>query len=170
MKVTVVPAQVTTVEDRIAGSLGLSQILLLVAPVFIDSALYVGLPPFFHGAVYKLAVIATITLVLAVMAIRIKGQILLFWLITLLKYNLRPRFYVFEKRTLANREMFAVVKTEPAETEAAPAPKRLKRALSLTTADLVQVRDLIEHPAANLSFETRKGNLYVRITEVKQEG
>ena len=32
MKVTVVPAQVTTVEDRIIGSLGLSQDLTAIRP------------------------------------------------------------------------------------------------------------------------------------------
>ena len=40
MRTTVVPAQVTTVEDKIAGNLGLSQLLLLTLPVFGGSALF----------------------------------------------------------------------------------------------------------------------------------
>jgi len=53
MKVTVVPAQVTTVEDRIVGSLGFSQLVLIVTPVFIAAALFAVLPPAMGSAVYK---------------------------------------------------------------------------------------------------------------------
>ena len=77
MKVTIVPAQVTTVEDRIAGNLGLSQLLLLTTPVFSGSLLYVVLPPVFHGAIYKLVLIVALFIICSLMAIRIKGKILL---------------------------------------------------------------------------------------------
>ena len=46
MKMTVVPAQVTTVEDRIIGSLGFSQILLLVIPIFVSAGVFALVPPF----------------------------------------------------------------------------------------------------------------------------
>src|SRR5947209_20569411 len=98
MKVTVVPAQVTTVEDRIVGSLGLSQILLLATPVFGGTMLYAILPPNFHSAIYKLIVIALLFATCGLMAIRIRGKILLLWLIVMLRYNLRPRYFVFNKR------------------------------------------------------------------------
>jgi hypothetical protein len=168
MKVTVVPAQVTTVEDRIAGNLGLNQLMLLVAPVFGSSALYVILPPIFHYAVYKLVVIAFLFSVCALLAIRIKGKILLFWLVTLLRYSLRPRFYVFNKQTLHVREEYQAKRVEP-EAETTTQPERIRRALSLSTAEIVKVQNFMENPAANLHFETKKGNLYVRITEVKPE-
>jgi len=169
MKVAVVPAQVTTVEDRIAGNLGLSQLLLLTAPVFGGSALYVALPPTFHSAAYKLAVMATLALVCSVLAIRIKGKIILLWLVVLLRYNLRPRYYVFDKRSLHGREKFESLETKlEAESEAKPTQARESSPLSL--AEVIKLEHIMENPAANLSFETRKGGLYVRITEVKQEG
>ncbi len=168
MKVTVVPAQVTTVEDRIAGNLGLSQLMLLAAPVFGGSALFVVLPPFFHSAIYKLVVVAALFFVCGLLAIRIKGKIVLFWLVVLLRYNLRPRYFIFNKHSLHGREDYhstAIVEPEQPQ-KMAPKPKH---AFSLSTADIVKLQNILENPAANLSFETKKGNLYVRITEINQE-
>ena len=39
MKATVVPAQVTTVEDRIFANLGLSQVLLMLMVIIVCSAI-----------------------------------------------------------------------------------------------------------------------------------
>ena len=166
MKVTVVPAQVTTIEDRIAGNLGLSQLLLLAAPVFGGSALYAVLPPNMHYSVYK-AVLMTLFLILCgLLSIRIKGKIILFWLAIILKYTLRPRYYVFSKNSLNGREQYLSVEIKEEEPEVKPA-KATRRKLSLSGSDLVNLQSLIDNPAANLSFENKKGLLYVRITEVE---
>lgn len=170
MKVTVVPAQVTTVEDRIAGNLGLSQLLLLVAPVFAGSALYIILPPNFHSALYKLIVIGALALICALLAIRIKGKILLLWLIVILRYNLRPRYFVYDKRSKFGRETYNIAHTADMQEETDVLPEKVRATSSLTTADIVELQTIMDNPAAKLSFQTRKGNLYVRITEVKQEG
>jgi hypothetical protein len=169
MKVTVVPAQITTIEDRIAGNLGLNQLILLVAPVFIGSALYVVLPPVMHSVTYKLVTIAVLASMCGVMAIRIKGKILLLWLIVILKYNLRPRYYVFNKNNLAGREQYMPRPINDAETAQELKPAIHKRLPSLNAAEAAKLLAIIENPAARLSFETnRKGGLYVRITEVKE--
>lgn len=169
MKVTVVPAQVTTVEDRIVGSLGLSQLLLLCIPIFGGSLLYVILPPNFHAAVYKIVAITVLTAICCASAIRVKGKILLLWLLVILRYNARPRFYVFNKRSLHGRELYdRKVEAEEAE-EQKPAKQTVKKKLSLTTAELTKVYGLLENPAANVHFEVKKGGLYVRATEIKPE-
>jgi hypothetical protein len=169
MKVTVVPAQVTTVEDRIAGNLSFSQLMLLAFPVFVGSALFVVLPPLYKSALYKLILIGALFIVCSLLAIRIKEKLVLFWLITLLRYNLRPRYYTFNKRSLAGRQnYFAEV-----EVESEPVAPAIKENTSPTqafsTSDMITLSNLMEHPDANLSFETKKGALYVRITEVPQE-
>lgn len=166
MKVTVVPAQVTTVEDRIAGSLGLSQLLLLAAPVFGGSTLYIILPPTLHNAAYKVVIMVLLFLLCSLLAIRIKGKILLFWLATILRYNLRPRYYVFNKRSLHGREQYEDVAQVLEEAETSQSEKA-RIPLALSTAEVVELENLMDNPAANLSFESRKGQLYVRITEVK---
>lgn len=170
MKVTVVPAQVTTVEDRIAGSLGLSQLVLLATPIFGGSALYVVLPPVYHNALYKLIVITLLLLLCGLLAIRIKGKIVLFWLITLLRYNIRPRYYVYNKRSLHGREDYRNRAVSEPETAPTKRSRKKQHITHLSMAEIMKLQNIIENPAANLMFETnKKGKLYVRITEVKQE-
>jgi len=171
MRTTIVPAQVTTVEDRIAGRLGLTQMLLLIAPIFGGSAIFVVFPPFFAYAVYKVVLITCVATLSALLAIRIKGKILLFWAITLLRYNLRPRYYLFNKNSSHTREIIlpADIEDEPAEETAIQTLVPVRKT-SLTTAERVQIEDLLADPTADVYLTTnRKGELSVHLTEVKQE-
>lgn len=168
MRSTVVPAQVTTVEDRIAGNLGLSQLLLLTIPVFGGSILFVILPPFFSYAVYKVVLIVCFAVLCGLLAIRVKGKILLQWLIAILRYNLRPRYYVYDKNDAHMRDTTPKVEIEIAKEDSEPKRKILPRLPQLSTAELVKIENVITNPQANLHFKTnRKGELSVHITEVK---
>lgn len=170
MKQTIVPAQITTVEDRIAGSLGMSQLMLLAAPIFSGSALFVVLPPVFHSAVYKLVIIGVLAVICSLLAIRIKGKIMLLWLVVILRYNFRPAYYVFDKNSSASREDYRLTAPQ-VETVKETKRKAYRPVPSLTTADTAQVLAVIDNPDARLMFQTnKKGRLYVRITEIKPEG
>lgn len=169
MKVTVVPAQVTTVEDRIAGNLGFSQLMLLAMPVFTSAALFVVLPPFYKGSLYKTILISVLFVVSSILAIRIKGKLVLFWIMTLLTYNLRPRHFVFDKRTTAGRETYSTAMQFEDEPVTVKQEVLERSSLNLSPAELVALSDLMEHPDANLSFETKKGGLYVRISQVESQ-
>lgn len=166
MRSTIVPAQVTTVEDRIAGNLGLSQLLLLLVPVFVGSILYVVLPPFFAYHVYKVVLFVVLAVVCGLLAIRIKGQILLLWIISIARFNLRPRYFVFSKNSLYAREE---TPAEPAEVEVSQVVEADQESKSsgLSTAELIQVEAILANPAANVRFSTnKKGELRVHVTEV----
>jgi len=169
MRTTIVPAQVTTVEDRIAGNLGLSQIILFAVPVFGGSILFAGLPPSMGIATYKLIVIVLVTTISFMMAIRIKGKILLFWMIIILRYNLRPKYYLFNKNTLILREDYPAIRAENKTDET----NIIKETISLprlAVPELVRVYASIDDPARNIQFETnRKGGLYVRYTEIEEQ-
>jgi len=168
MRSTVVPAQVTTIEDRIAGNLGLSQLLLLTVPVFGGSALFVILPPFFNYAVYKVVIIVCFAVLCGLLAIRVRGKILLQWVIAITKYNSRPRYYVYSKNDMHMRDDIPKVKAEETEEKAEQKRPILERLPQLSTAELVKIEDVITNPQANLHFKTnRKGELSVHITEVK---
>lgn len=169
MKVTVVPAQVTTLEDRIAGNLGLSQLLLLAMPIFGGSAIYAVVPPFMVSSTFKIVLITIMAVFCGLFAIRIKGKIVLLWIVILLRYRIRPRYYVFDKRSLQGREIVPVSMTEDftEETEAAGVFQRQR--FGLSTAEVARLQELMEHPAANVSFNTKKGGLYVRITDIPEE-
>lgn len=169
MKVTVVPAQVTTVEDRIIGNLGFSQMLLMVVPVFASAALFVVLPPFMGNAIYKYVVMGILAMICCVLAIRIKGKILGAWIILVLRYNLRPKYYLFNKNVSALRENYTneqeKIQEEPVTVAAKPRPTRLKLDQPVTA----KILATIENPAAKVRFETgKRGTLHVRLTEVEE--
>ena len=166
MRLTTVPAQVTTVEDRIAGSLGMSQLVLLFIPVILGSLLYATLPPGFHSAPYKVVILVALLTVCGILAIRVKGKVTLFWIIVLLRYWLRPRYYVFDKHSLSSREPYHSA-PGVSEKEVPHTVERAYRIPSLSLEAVAKAQELIENPVAHLTFETRKGGLYVRITEVK---
>lgn len=169
MKVTVVPAQVTTVEDRIIGSLGFSQMLLLITPVFICAGLFALLPPFMGGVLYKYLLMGALAFICCILAIRIKGIIVAFWLITILRYNLRPTYYLFNKNTAALRQDYPAA-IEPSMNETAPVlPDASSLRPRLTMSQTIRVRAAIDNPAANFRFETtKKGGLNVRFTEIEK--
>lgn len=169
MKVTVVPAQVTTVEDRIVGNLGFSQMLLLIVPVFVGAGLFAVLPPAMGSASYKYVIMAVIAFFCALLAIRIRGKILAAWLVTILRYNLRAKYYLFNKNTAAMRDEYAAAPTRQSDRPLVKSQKKRSTLPKLDSIEAAQLLAVIENPAAKLRFETtRKGALHVRLTEVEE--
>ncbi len=167
MKVTVVPAQVTTIEDRIMGSLSLSQLMILLIPVFIGAALFAVLPPTMGSALYKYIVVGILAAVCLILSIRIKGKIIALWIVTVLRYNLRPKYYLFNKNATALRQDYAEAKPEPEKKRKTSLEPKLTIP-KLGTLETARVLAAIENPASNLRFETtKKGGLHVRLTEVE---
>ena len=169
MRSTVVPAQVTTVEDRIMGSLGFSQLALLVIPIFLAAGVFIVLPPVMHGSLYKYAISGAAALVMGMLAIRIKNKIVLLWLVTILRYNLRPKYYLFNKNTSLYRDN--PLPRIQVETEATSQPAAQAKVVTLprlALKDSARVLEIIGRQDSNLRFEmTKKGGLRVRFTEVK---
>jgi len=169
MKVTVVPAQVTTVEDRIIGNLGFSQMLLLIVPVFVGAALFAALPPLMGSSPYKYMIIGILALVCCILSIRIKGKIIALWLVTILRYNLRPKFYLFNKNTTALREEYEAKRSGGASKTPIAKTKKIISIPKLELREAIKVYATIDNPAAKLRFETtKKGGLNVRLTEIKE--
>ncbi len=57
MRTRIIPAQITTVEDKIAGSLSMTQILIMMIPVGLTAVIYVLLAPSMKLVSYKLILI-----------------------------------------------------------------------------------------------------------------
>ena len=169
MKTTVVPAQVTTVEDRIVGNLSFSQMLFLIVPVFVSAAIFAVLPPLMGAAVYKYVIIGLVAISCGILAIRIKGQILAVWLVTVLRYNLRPKYYLFNKNVATLREDYPI---QVIKNDQKDIPVKSGKRIILPKLDIpatTKVLAALENPAANVRFETtKKGALYVRFTEVEK--
>ena len=75
MKTTVVPAQITTVEDRIAGNFTFIQIFLLIVALIVGTIVYAIAPPQMMLGSIKLSLIVFQFFVFGGLAIRINGKI-----------------------------------------------------------------------------------------------
>lgn len=168
MKSTTVPAQVTTVEDKIAGNLNLAQMLLLAASVFGGFALYIIMPPSMKFSILKILLCLVVMLVLASLSIRVRGRILALWIGTILRYNLRPRYYVFNKNDAYLRDSEEDAADEPEKAEEQVETKPKHPLLEIPLPQIVQLETAVADPRAQLAFHTnKKGGLHVRITEIK---
>jgi hypothetical protein len=170
MKSAIVPAQITTVEDKIAGNLTLQQMVLLAMPVFVNFVLYLILPRSMSLSAYKVVIMAIVFFFCGLMAIRIRGKILLVWATTIIRYNSRPRYYVFNKNDTYLRPPTAPIEEEVTATESAAATEAESKLplVDMSTAEVVKLEGILANPAAKLSFISRKkGGLHVSITEVE---
>lgn len=170
MRSTVIPAQITTVEDKIAGNLNLTQIVLFLGAIFSATLLYVILPPIYHLTPPKTIVGLVTIMGFVALAIRIKGKIVLDWLLILSRFNLRPRYYVLNKndnylRTLylpeqqAKAKLFAKRLSPQRETNPEVADPGIK--------DLVKLDTLVKNKNLSFSFKTsKKGGLNVAFEQI----
>lgn len=170
MKSTVVPAQITTVEDKIMGNLTLQQMVLLATPVFINFVLFALLPSSMHISAYKVVLMTIVACICTLLAVRIKGKILLVWLVTITRYNTRARYYVFNKNDLYMRDMPASAQPIKQEVLAeALKDEPVVKIPSLSINDLAKLESILANPAAKLSFKLhKKRGLHVSITEVER--
>lgn len=158
MRTTVIPAQVTTVEDTIAGNLNLTQIVLLVASLFVNTFVYVLVPQKMTFSIPKLILMAIIFTVFILLSLRIKGRLVISWIAILSAYFLRPHIYIFTKNTLFARDIElpqpamqkAITKArKPIKVDEEPRPQDFDYA------------SLIRNTGLNLRFR-RKGILVVK--------
>lgn len=139
MRTTIIPAQITTVEDKIAGSFNLAQILILMMPVLWTTLVYVVLAPTMKLVSYKLIMILIVTLLCVILALRIKGKIVAEWLGILLNYQLRPKYYLFNKNDLTGR-----ILDIPLIPKIHTSVKKLTHKPIQTDTDEIDVSDLIK--------------------------
>ena len=169
MKTSVVPAQVTTIEDRIIGNLGFSQILLLIIPVFLSAGIFTLLPPILNGALYKYILMAILLILCIILSIRIRGKIVAFWLVVIFRYNQRPKYYIDNKNTSMLRENYTKKEIPIKKEIVSQSYKKRKKTIQLDISTAMKARQLIENPTANTRFETdKKGALHVRFTQVNK--
>jgi hypothetical protein len=158
MKNTVIPAQITTVEDKIAGNLNLTQIMLLMLPVFSGIVLYAMIIPQMKISMTKIILESIIFVISSVLAIRIKGKLIVNWLVVILKFNLRPKYYLFNKNDYYLREVyfpnFAKVK---AEVKVIKAKSKAKAIHTINEAQTSKLNDFIKKQS--ISYKLNKGGV-----------
>lgn len=158
MRTTVIPAQVTTVEDTIAGNLNFTQIVLLVSSLFVNTFVYALVPQKMAFSVSKLILIAIIFAVFILLSLRIKGRIVISWLAILATYSLRPHIYIFSKNTLFARDM---VLPKPVTRKSITHVQKTTKEVEGQSVPDFDYASVIRNTGLNLRFK-RKGILVVK--------
>ena len=171
MRTTVIPAQITTVEDKIAGSLNLTQILILMIPIFWTTIVYTLFFPTMRLALYKFPLILIVLFACLLLSLRVKGKVVLNWLIILLTYNLRPRYYLSNKndsylRTLdlpiSQKKPLRLLKRTTRDEAKQNVPKFSLR-------EFIKFDNLIGNPKYTISYKSgRKGGINVAFEQIQK--
>jgi len=166
MRTTIVPAQITTVEDKVAGNLSFTQLLLLVTPVFLSGAVYAFLPKFMEFSFYKGFIVGIITLICLTLAVRIKGRLLLEWIVIRSRYNRRPQVYVHGINSAYLRDT-AVENADPStESEAREVTPSIQYEKPKMPR-LIRLEEALSSPESDFHFaKNKKGGMSVRIKEI----
>ena len=157
MKIRRIPAQITTVEDKIAGNLTFIQMILLVIPVFVVLVGYSSIPPVMHFSLLKIILMGSIGIIPPLLSIRIKEHIILTWIGILLTYNLRPKYYVFNKNDAYLRDM-DIIPHEKKRVKAhvhTQAKAQIKQK-ALSFGELVKLEGLLANPKYTFSIKSHK--------------
>ncbi len=160
MRTTIIPAQITTVEDKIAGNLNFTQLILLVIPLIINCLVYTLLPERMHLNQYKLVLMLTSFFIFAVLAIRVRGKVLIHWLILIVQYNLRPKYYIFNKNDLSGRKIEITLGKKEAD---AKTTKVTITRESSAFSDLANLEKLLTKKTESIKFKPNKGGIYVAV-------
>ncbi len=104
------------------------------------------------------------------LAIRIKGKILLSWITVISRYNIRPRYYLFNKNDFYLRH---IPTPDPEPEQVTPIVATDIDPLTRTfisTPEIVRLETAMLDPRAKFHFKaTKKGGLGVYIHEIKEE-
>lgn len=167
MKTTVVPAQITSVEDRIAGNFTFAQVLLLIVPLLVGTGIYVGVAPRSDLSTFKTVLVSLQFLFFGALAIRYNGKILAQWLAVYFRFYRRPRFYTFTKNDLTNRDI-VMPEMKQEELTVRPSTKLEATRPVLSFDEQMRVDQLMENPSLTLSFElAKKGGIDVSLVPIK---
>lgn len=168
MRTTVVPAQITTVEDRIAGSLTFPQIILLVAALVIGAGIYGIMAPKLHLGSIKLTLIIIQSAFFCVLALRFNGKILADWLIIYLRYCARPRRYIFTKNDLIHREIILGQEESSIAPEEEATNPISEKSRSLTLPEQIKIDQIFDNDALSVSFKmSKKGGVDVCLKQIE---
>lgn len=169
MRQTIVPAQITTVEDKIVANLNLTQIALMASALFIGVAIFAVLPQKLHFNIYKLPLTAFTTLTCFTLALRIKGRVLLNWVLLLSGYYLRPKLYVYDKNDSYLREIvyFPEIKqVKKKATQEVKTPVKVSGQVGIID-DFGKLEKILALHRGKLDIRFEKGGIIDAIWQIK---
>lgn len=168
MRISIVPAQITTVEDKIAGNISVQQAVLLGVPILIGFIIALVFPPSGQFVAYKIAIVLGLFVICGSLAIRIKDRIIAKWIKLFVVYSARPLYYIYDKNSTYLRNHEELEATIETVKEVQPVSKPIIVANNISPKEFVRLEQFATDVRAGMKFEVgKKGELNVHITEVK---
>jgi len=156
MRTTIIPAQITTVEDKVAGSLNMTQVLILMTPILWTAIVYILLMPTMKLTSLKLMLIIISTTISGILALRIKDKIVAEWLGVLLKYRLRPKYWLYNKNDITNRTIDIPDIPDIALVARKSSKKNVnKHKTEINISDLVRLQELIDSGKVAVRYQMK---------------
>ena len=168
MRISIVPAQITTVEDKIAGNVSVQQAMLLGIPILFGFIIALVFPPSGQFVAYKIAIVLALFAVCGSLAIRVKDRIVAQWLKLFAIYCARPAHYVYDKNStyLRNVETLETFTREVVDIQ--PVKKPVIATNNVSPKEFIRLEQFTTDLRAGMKFEVgKKGELNVHITEIK---
>ncbi len=166
MKSVIVPAQITSVEDRVTSKLSFSQLILLIIPVFMSGIVFVVVPPNMSFNGFKIITTLMFFVALSILAIRIKDRIILNWLIIIHKFIHREKLYIFNKN-----DSFLRIKNKNIAHEIPTVyePEKQIKPLDIKLKEIISYEKLLSNKEYLFTYKTNKyGGLYVSVKKVEE--
>lgn len=155
MITTSVPAQITSVEDKIAGSLSLLQVILLAMPVCFSTVLIVVFPPNLKIATYKITLAVFVGIISVVLSIRLKDELIILRCLKILSFYRRPSIYLSTISSACNCNDTKIENGQPSDIEE---PKLIRQRLTIDPAELAILSDSLEKSGKGFVAD-KEGNL-----------
>lgn len=168
MRTAIIPAQITSVEDKI-GKLSIQQATLLGLPLLSGFGLAAILPPSGSLSLYKIVIVGALFVICGILAVRVQERIIMQWLILFIRYSNRPQYYVYNKNSAYLRDTKTPDIPELAEESIALRSKRQPaRGITIAQHEFARIDRYMKNPKTSLKFEVgKKGELYVKVAEVE---
>jgi hypothetical protein len=167
MRSTIIPAQITTVEDKIVGDISFTQIILLLIPVLVSLALHSLVHPATALSLPKTLIMLILFSCFLVLSFRLKGRLLLDWLIIYSRYSLRPSFYVLDKNDSLYRPTQDLLPETPAKALAHQLQPKLQPHPAITTRSRIQLDRLLSQSRCQIECKPLdQGRLHVAYQQI----
>jgi hypothetical protein len=170
MRSTILPAQITTVEDTIAGGLTLKQFVILLIPIFWGTIVFALFPPSMKVVFYKIPFAVIVLCLSLILSYKFKGKMIASWLGVILRYNMRPGYYIYNKNDAYMRNIPLPDENKNEQKETVKKSKEML--IPAKTFGLKELRELeayIKNPNYSFSLKpNKKGGLYVAIAQIQK--
>jgi hypothetical protein len=169
VRISIVPAQITTVEDKIAGNMSVQQAVLLGVPILFGFIAAVVFPPSGQFVAYKVAIVAVLFVICGTLALRIKERIVAQWLVLFAVYMARPEYYVYDKNSSYLRpDTSSRVVLDDKEVSTEMPKKRVVEPAKMASKEFARLQRFATDERVGIKYVVgRKGELNVRITEAE---